>query len=42
MQLAWQHYMYCNETIGYDLVTNTLEDLAARLLDAPLWQFWWD
>jgi len=42
LQLAWQHYVYCNETIGYDLVTNTLEDLAARLLDAPLWQFWWD
>jgi hypothetical protein len=42
LQLAWQHFVYRNETIGHDLVTNTLEDLAARLLDAPLWQFWWD
>ncbi len=42
MTLALEHYVYCNETIGYDLVTNTLEDLAARLLDAPHWYFWWD
>jgi hypothetical protein len=42
LHLAWQHFVYCNETIGYGLVTNTLEDLAARLLDTPLWQFRWD
>jgi uncharacterized protein DUF4253 len=41
-QLAWEHYVYCRETIGYDLMTNTLEDLAARLLNAPRWYFWWD
>jgi hypothetical protein len=42
MTLAVEHRVYCNESIGYDFVTNTLEDLAARLLDAPLWYFWWD
>lgn len=42
MTLALEHYVYCNETIGYDLVTNTLEDLAARLLGTPLWYVWWD
>ncbi|MFL5628262.1 MAG: DUF4253 domain-containing protein [Ktedonobacteraceae bacterium] len=42
LQLAWEQYVYCHETIGYDLVTNTIEDLAARLLDSPLWYFWWD
>lgn len=42
MTLAMEHYVYCNESIGYDFVTNTLEDLAARLLDAPRWYFWWD
>jgi Domain of unknown function (DUF4253) len=40
--LAWEHYVYCHETIGYDLVTNTLEDLAARLLNGSLWRCWWD
>jgi Domain of unknown function (DUF4253) len=40
--LAVEHRVYCNESIGYDLVTNTIEDLAARLLDAPHWFFWWD
>ncbi|MGZ3639937.1 MAG: DUF4253 domain-containing protein [Ktedonobacterales bacterium] len=42
MTLAVEQRVYCNESIGYDLVTNTLEDLAARLLDAPHWYFWWD
>ncbi|HEX8034391.1 MAG TPA: DUF4253 domain-containing protein [Ktedonobacterales bacterium] len=42
MTLAVEHRVYCNESIGYDLVTNTIEDLAARLLDAPHWYFWWD
>ena len=42
LTLAWEHYVYCQETIGYDFVTNTLEDLAARLLNASMWSFWWD
>lgn len=42
MTLAVEHRVYCNESIGYDFVTNTIENLAARLLDAPHWYFWWD
>lgn len=42
MTLAVEQRVYCNESIGYDFVANTLEDLAGRLLDAPHWYFWWD
>ncbi len=42
MTLAVEQRVYCSESIGYDFATNTIEDLAARLLDAPHWYFWWD
>jgi Domain of unknown function (DUF4253) len=39
LELAWQHWIYC-----LDLTQNiaSVEDLAAALLDAPEWYFWWD
>lgn len=40
MSLARQQYAYC-----YDIVlqgTETLENLAAGLVNAPVWFFWWD
>jgi hypothetical protein len=42
LQLACEQFAYCYELLGYDLVTETLEDLAARLLNSPWWHFWWD
>lgn len=38
--LALEHYAYC-----YDLVdqgTDSISELAATLLDASVWYFWWD
>ena len=40
MKLAREHYFYC-----YDIVeqgTGDLATLAATLLKAPVWYFWWD
>jgi len=40
MQLAVEHYLYCTDRV--DQGTGTLERLAAELLDAPVWYFWFD
>lgn len=40
LMLALEHYAYC-----YDLVdqgTESISELAATLLDASVWYFWWD
>lgn len=40
LALADEHFLYC-----YDIVvqgTETLDRLAAHLLDATVWYFWWD
>ncbi|RZI56578.1 MAG: DUF4253 domain-containing protein [Rubrivivax sp.] len=40
LALAREHFLYCDDLViqGY----GTLEGLAAALLDAPVWSFWWD
>lgn len=40
LRLAREHFLYCPDQIdqGY----GTFERLAAALLDAPVWRFWWD
>src|SRR5205823_214172 len=40
MELANQHYVYCTDIV--DQGVETLEALAATLLNAPTWYFWWD
>lgn len=40
IELAKEHFLYCCDTVdqGYD----TIDRLAASLLNSPLWYFWWD
>jgi Domain of unknown function (DUF4253) len=40
LELAREHYLYCPDLLLAG--SNTLQELAARLLDAPLWSFWWE
>ena len=39
-QLAWEQYIYCSDIVIQG--TQTLSNLAASLLNAPIWFFWWD
>lgn len=40
IQLAWQHFGYCRDIVTQG--TETIAALAAALLDAEFWYFWWD
>jgi hypothetical protein len=40
MALAEQQYLYCGDVVWQG--TGTIEGLAAAVLDAPIWYFWWD
>ncbi|MDG3006363.1 DUF4253 domain-containing protein [Paludisphaera mucosa] len=40
MDLAWEQYWYCSDIV--DQGCGTIANLAATLLDAPVWYFWWD
>jgi len=40
LALAREHYVYCADIV--DQGTRTIEALAAALLNAPVWFFWWD
>jgi hypothetical protein len=40
MRLAAEHFAYCSDIVYQGV--GTVSDLAASLLDAPNWYFWWD
>ena len=40
LQLAREHYLYCADIV--DQRVESIEALAATLLNAPVWFFWWD
>jgi hypothetical protein len=40
MALAWEQYLYCNDIV--DQGTETISRLAASLINAKYWFFWWD
>jgi hypothetical protein len=40
LELASEHYMYCNDIVDQDL--GTLSKLAACLMANDRWAFWWD
>ena len=40
MQLAQEQYLYCSDIVTQGV--GTLSELAARLLNRPVWYFWWD
>lgn len=40
MVLAKQHFAYCPDRV--DQVSGSIEALAASLLNASVWFFWWD
>jgi hypothetical protein len=40
LALAEEHAIYCPDRIHQGM--GTLERLAAALLNAPVWYFWWD
>jgi hypothetical protein len=40
IQLAWQQYWYCADIV--DQGCDSISYLAATLLNAPYWYFWWD
>lgn len=40
MALADEQYAYCNDIV--DQGTESISALAAELIDAPFWFFWWD
>ena len=42
LRLAWEQFAYCSDTIGVAPGIETLEDLAAKLLNSSVWGFWWD
>ncbi len=42
LRLAWEQFAYCSDTIGVAPGIQTLEDVAAKLLNASVWGFWWD
>jgi hypothetical protein len=39
-ELAWEQYLYCPDIVIQG--TQTLSNLAASLLNASIWFFWWD
>jgi hypothetical protein len=42
LRLAVEHFEYCPDRVFQSTDEETLEALAAELLDAPVWYFWWD
>lgn len=40
IDLAWQHYAYCNDVV--DQGTETVAMLASVLMNHHCWYFWWD
>lgn len=40
LKIAKQQYLYCQDIVGQG--SHTLEVLAAGLLGATSWFFWWD
>lgn len=40
LELAWQQYWYCSDIVHQGC--ETINNLAAALLNAPYWFFWWD
>jgi hypothetical protein len=40
IDLAWQHYAYCNDVV--DQGTETVAMLASVLMNHDCWYFWWD
>lgn len=40
MRLAWEQYYYCPDIVSQGV--GTVSDLAATLLNADIWYFWWD
>lgn len=40
LELAWEQYWYCPDIIEQGC--ETVNNLAATLLDSPYWYFWWD
>jgi hypothetical protein len=40
LSLAEEHFVYCSDRVGQE--ASSIEALAAQLLDAPVWHFWWD
>ncbi len=40
IKLAWQQYWYCTDIV--DQGCETIANLAATLLNAEVWYFWWD
>ena len=40
LELAELHYLYCNDIVDQNY--GTLENLAASLIKARVWSFWWD
>jgi hypothetical protein len=40
LELAREQYLYCADIVQQG--TETIEALAATLLDGPVWFFWWD
>lgn len=40
LELAKEQYLYCADIVNQG--TETIEALAAALIDAPVWFFWWD
>lgn len=42
-ELAWEHFAFCPDCIyELPLASNTIHALAAQLLNAKAWHFWWD
>lgn len=42
LHLATEHFEYCTDRVFQSTNAETLEALAAQLLHAPVWYFWWD
>jgi hypothetical protein len=40
MELAAAQFAYCSDIVQQG--TETISALAANLIDAPFWYFWWD
>ncbi|HYE63363.1 MAG TPA: DUF4253 domain-containing protein [Phycisphaerales bacterium] len=40
MELAWEHFLYCQDIIEQD--TDTVGNLAGMMKGCPWWFFWWD
>lgn len=40
VELAWQQYWYCADIV--DQGTETINNLAATLINSHYWYFWWD